>query len=202
MPESACRSWQSGRRRAPSRSAAGRHSPISARPSPSGSESGSAVAGRRSFRTWSHDRMAIDPRPGDTPADDRVLVVLRERAFAAMERAYAPYSNFRVGAALLASDGSISEGCNVENAAYPAGICAERGAVSAAVARGNRSFETIMIATEADQPTPPCGMCRQVLEEFSPHLIVVSATRDGREARWTLDELLPKAFTPHSLDRR
>jgi len=119
-----------------------------------------------------------------------------------MERAYAPYSKFKVGAALLASDGSISEGCNVENAAYPAGICAERVAVSAAVARGNRSFEKLLIATEADEPTPPCGMCRQVLEEFSPHLIVVSATREGREARWTLDELLPKAFTPHSLDRR
>ena len=119
-----------------------------------------------------------------------------------MERAYAPYSNFRVGAALLSSDGSISEGCNVENAAFPAGICGERSAVSAAVARGNRSFETILIATEAEDPTPPCGMCRQVLEEFSPHMLVVSVTRDGREARWTLDELLPKAFTPHSLDRR
>jgi cytidine deaminase len=147
--------------------------------------------------------MSSDQRPGgEQPAEDRVLVVLRERAFAAMERAYSPYSNFRVGAALLASDGSISEGCNVENAAFPAGICAERGAVSAAVARGNRSFETILIATEADEPTPPCGMCRQVLVEFAPHLLVVSATRDGREARWTLDELLPKAFTPHSLDRR
>ena len=147
--------------------------------------------------------MAIDQRPGaDSPADDRVLVLLRERAFAAMERAYAPYSNFRVGAALLSSDGSVTEGCNVENAAYPAGICAERSAVSAAVARGNRSFETILIATEAEDPTPPCGMCRQVLEEFSPHLNVVSVTRDGREAHWTLDELLPKAFTPHSLDRR
>jgi cytidine deaminase len=147
--------------------------------------------------------MSSDQRPGgEQPAEDRVLVLLRERAFAAMERAYSPYSNFRVGAALLASDGSVSEGCNVENAAFPAGICAERGAVSAAVARGNRSFETILIATEADEPTPPCGMCRQVLVEFAPHLLVVSATRDGREARWTLDELLPKAFTPHSLDRR
>jgi cytidine deaminase len=147
--------------------------------------------------------MASEQRPAmEAPAEDRVLVVLRERAFAAMERAYAPYSNFRVGAALLASDGSITEGCNVENAAYPAGICAERAAVSAAVARGNRSFETILIATEAEEPTPPCGMCRQVLEEFSPHLMVVSATRDGREARWSLDELLPKAFNPHSLDRR
>jgi cytidine deaminase len=147
--------------------------------------------------------MSVDQRPGvESPAEDRVLVVLRERAFAAMERAYAPYSNFRVGAALLSSDGSISEGCNVENAAFPAGICGERSAVSAAVARGNRSFETILIATEAEEPTPPCGMCRQVLEEFSPHMLVVSVTRDGREARWTLDELLPKAFTPHSLDRR
>ncbi len=131
-----------------------------------------------------------------------MITVLRERAFSAMERAYAPYSKFRVGAAVLASDGSISEGCNVENAAFPAGICAERAAVVAAVARGNRSFETVLIATEADEPTPPCGVCRQVLVEFAPHLLVVSVTRSGREARWTMDELLPKAFTPHSLDRR
>ena len=103
---------------------------------------------------------------------------------------------------LLASDGSITEGCNVENAAYPAGICAEVAAVAAAVARGSRRFEAIAIATEADDPTPPCGICRQVLEEFSPHLLVVSMTRSGREARWSLDELLPKAFTPHSLERR
>src|SRR5215475_8764608 len=133
------------------------------------------------------------PDGDDLPGGARTATLLRERAFAAMERAYAPYSNFRVGAALLASDGSISEGCNVENAAYPAGICAERGAVSAAVARGNRSFETIVIATEAEQPTPPCGMCRQVLEEFSPRMQVVSVTRDGREAHWTLEDLLPKA---------
>jgi cytidine deaminase len=147
--------------------------------------------------------MVLDERLGaQPPGDDRTITVLRERAFAAMERAYAPYSNFRVGAALLASDGSITEGCNVENAAYPAGICAERAAVVAAVARGNRGFETVVIATEAEEATPPCGVCRQVLVEFAPHLLVVSVTRTGREARWTMDELLPKAFTPHSLDRR
>jgi cytidine deaminase len=149
--------------------------------------------------------MAVDERAGsgaEPPGEERTLTVLRERAFTAMERAYAPYSNFRVGAALLASDGSVTEGCNVENAAFPAGICAERSAVAAAVARGHRGFEALLIATEAEAPTPPCGMCRQVLEEFSPHLLVVSVTRQGREARWTLDDLLPRAFTPHSLDRR
>lgn len=131
-----------------------------------------------------------------------MTTMLRERALGAMARAYAPYSGFRVGAALLATDGSITEGCNVENASFPAGMCAERGAVSAAVARGIRDFDSITIATEADEPTPPCGICRQVLEEFAPRLLVISVTADGREARWTLDELLPRAFTPKSLDRR
>src|SRR5690348_13777484 len=135
-------------------------------------------------------------------ADDRVMTMLRERALGAMARAYAPYSGFRVGAALLATDGSITEGCNVENASFPAGICAERGAVAAAVARGNRNFEAVLIATEADEPTPPCGICRQVLEEFSPRMLVVATTRGGKEECWTLDELLPKAFNPNSLDRR
>jgi len=147
--------------------------------------------------------MAVEQRPGVEPTgDERTMTMLRERAFAAMERAYAPYSGFRVGAALLSTDGSVAEGCNVENASFPAGICAERSAVAAAVARGNQRFEAVVIATEAEEPTPPCGMCRQVLEEFSPHLLVVSTTREGREARWTLDELLPRAFTTNSLHRR
>ena len=146
-----------------------------------------------------NDQLSVADAQGQ---GDRVTTMLRERALGAMSRAYAPYSRFRVGAALLGADGSITEGCNVENAAYPAGICAERGALAAAVARGIRSFDSITIATEAEEPTPPCGICRQVLEEFAPHLLVVSVTADGREARWTLDELLPRAFSPKSLDRR
>ncbi len=118
-----------------------------------------------------------------------------------MERAYAPYSSFQVGAALLASDGSITEGCNVENAAFPSGTCAERAALGAAVARGLRSFRTILIVTSAEEPTPPCGMCRQALIEFSPELEVVSVTRSGKEARWRLSDLLPHAFSPRSLGR-
>lgn len=144
--------------------------------------------------------MAAEEHQNLVSHTERPVEVLRERAFAAMERAYAPYSRFRVGAALLASDGSVTEGCNVENASYPAGICAERAALAAAVTRGNRDFDVIVVATEADVPAPPCGICRQALVEFAPHLLVVSTTRAGRESRWTLDELLPNAFTPNFLD--
>jgi cytidine deaminase len=127
---------------------------------------------------------------------------LRARAASAMERAYAPYSNFRVGAALLASDGSVVEGCNVENASFPAGSCAERVAVGAAIARGLREFVALAVFTETTEPTPPCGVCRQVLMEFAPDLPVLSATSSGAEARWSVSELLPHAFTPTSLGRR
>ena len=135
------------------------------------------------------------------PAPDLESRALRERAMAAMDRAYAPYSKFKVGAALLGGDGSITEACNVENAAFPSGTCAERAALAAAVARGVRSFRQIVIATSAEEPTPPCGMCRQALVEFSPELEVISVTRNGKEARWRLADLIPFAFTPRSLDR-
>jgi cytidine deaminase len=141
--------------------------------------------------------VASDLEPGS-----RTWTLLRERATSAMERAYAPYSNFRVGAALLGSDGSVVEGCNVENASFPAGICAERAAVAAAVTRGMRSFAALAIATEAETPTPPCGICRQVLMEFAPDLVVLSVTRGGGTAQWNLSDLLPAAFTPTSLGRR
>ncbi|MCY7380746.1 MAG: cytidine deaminase [Gemmatimonadaceae bacterium] len=141
-------------------------------------------------------------RTDDLAPGSRQRTVLAERAMLAKERAYAPYSGFRVGAALLATDGSITEGCNVENASYPAGMCAERGAISTAVARGVRDFVAIVIATDAEQPTPPCGICRQVMMEFAPRLEVISVTRGGADARWTMSDLLPAAFTPTSLGRR
>lgn len=124
---------------------------------------------------------------------------LTARARQAQARAYAPYSNFTVGAALLCADGSIADGCNVENASYPAGTCAERVALGAAVAAGQREFVAIAIATDAPTATPPCGICRQALAEFQPALPIAAIDREGRVTRWTLAELLPTPFTPSSL---
>jgi cytidine deaminase len=124
---------------------------------------------------------------------------LREAAAGAMSRAYAPYSDFRVGAALLASDGSVIVGCNVENSSFPSGVCAERGALAAAVVAGHRNFTHLAIVTDAEEPTSPCGMCRQALVEFAPNLQVTSYTTSGAEARWSLADLLPHPFTPQSL---
>lgn len=119
---------------------------------------------------------------------------LREAALRALDNAYAPYSSFRVGAALRTRGGEIVIGCNMENSAYGLAICAETLAVASAVSQGLTDFEEIAIATEDSEPTPPCGACRQVLNEFAPHIKVSSYTRDGKEAVWTLEELLPHAF--------
>ncbi len=119
---------------------------------------------------------------------------LREAAMRALDNAYAPYSNFRVGAALRTKDGRLITGCNMENSAYGLAICAETLAVASAVSQGLTEFDEIAIATDDSEPTPPCGACRQVLSEFAPTIRVSSYTRNGKEASWTLDELLPHAF--------
>jgi cytidine deaminase len=124
---------------------------------------------------------------------------LRTAAEAALARAYAPYSDFRVGAALLSADGTVTAGCNVENSSFPAGICAERGALAAAVALGHREFTHMALVTEAGEPSAPCGICRQALVEFAPDLHITSRNTSGAEACWSLADLLPHPFTPQSL---
>jgi cytidine deaminase len=119
---------------------------------------------------------------------------LREAALGALDNAHAPYSNFPVGAALRTRDGRVITGCNVENSAFGLAICAETLAMAYAVSQGLTEFDEIAIATDDTEPTPPCGACRQVLNEFAPNIKISSYTRDGKEAVWTLDELLPHAF--------
>lgn len=119
-------------------------------------------------------------------------------ARAAQQQAYAPYSGFRVGAALEAEDGTIYTGCNVENASYGLTICAERVAVATAVAAGRRRFRRAAVATDVEPPAAPCGACRQVLSEFGPNLELVLAGRET-ELRVTMQELLPYAFGPEQL---
>lgn len=126
-------------------------------------------------------------------------VTARQAAAEAMGHAYAPYSRFMVGAALVAGDGRVFSGCNVENASYPAGICAERAALAGAVAQGVRDFSLLVVTTHAEQPTPPCGICRQVLAEFAPAIDVLSVTTGGAEQRWSLAALQAVPFTTAQL---
>lgn len=114
-------------------------------------------------------------------------------ARAAAERAYAPYSGYRVGAALLTEDGSVVTACNVENVSYGLTMCAERAAVSRAVADGRRAFRAIAIVTDGSDAITPCGACRQVLAEFAPDMTVVSQGR-GERHEWPLSALLPDPF--------
>mgnify|MGYP006157778437 FL=1 len=122
---------------------------------------------------------------------------LQSAAQQAAAQAYAPYSKFPVGVAVLAASGKIYSGCNVENASYGGTVCAERNAIAAAVVAGERQFRALVVYTPQAMLTPPCGICRQVIAEFfSPDAPVASYNHLQQQQQWTLGELLPAAFTP------
>lgn len=130
----------------------------------------------------------------DTSNDWTELI---QAAIEAAEHAYAPYSNYRVGAALLTQEGQVYRGCNVENAAYGSSMCAERIAIFKAVSEGKRAFQAIAVATQ--NGGSPCGPCRQVMREFAPDLTVIIADFAGKALTCTLAELLPDSFGPENL---
>lgn len=139
------------------------------------------------------------PEIGIMPLTPEERSKLIESARLMLSRAYAPYSHFPVGAALLTDNGEIIAGCNVENSSFGLTICAERNAVAAAVARGHRKFRAVAVAASPVDPVSPCGACRQVLAEFNPDMVVISVGCDGRVQEWTLKELLPAGFSPDDL---
>ncbi len=127
---------------------------------------------------------------------DRELI---SEAVKAAKFAYAPYSKFSVGAAVECSDGSVYTGCNVENAALGATICAERVAVTKAVSEGKRAFRRIAVYADSADYCVPCGTCRQVLSEFSPNIEILCVRSDGRYVSYNLKNLLPQAFNKNFL---
>lgn len=130
------------------------------------------------------------------PTDQELITIARQ----ARERAFAPYSNFPVGAALLGRSGTVYTGCNVENAAYPLTTCAERTAVTKAISEGEHDFEAIAVVTATG--ATPCGACRQILREFGGmdgNLRVIVADLEGNVRTFTIAELLPASFTPDQL---
>ena len=131
--------------------------------------------------------------------EDGAWDAFKHAAMDARGNAYAPYSGFTVGAAVQTRSGAVFRGCNVENASYGATICAERGALAAAIAAGERELVALVIASGAKSPTPPCGICRQCLAELAPSLPIRSYTRDAH-LEYDLSSLLPDAFGRDQLD--
>ncbi len=133
-------------------------------------------------------------------ADEAKVEALLDAAREARENAYAPYSRYLVGAAVLTDDGEIFAGANVENAAYPLSVCAERSAVQRAASEGARRLVAVaVVGSSPDGPAWPCGGCRQVLHEFSQDLVVISEGPGGMRDERELAELLPNAFGPEDL---
>ncbi len=131
-------------------------------------------------------------------------VELSKAAEAAFGKAYAPYSDFKVGAAALTADNEIVQGCNVENASYGLTVCAERNCIASGVIANQSNdkikFLALVIYTAQEKLTPPCGACRQVISEFFPNEAIVMAVNHlNEQKKWTVSQLLPDAFTPNSL---
>ena len=128
-------------------------------------------------------------------------MTLVEAAAEVRERAYAPYSNFKVGAAIRAGSGRVYQGVNVENAAYPEGTCAEAGAIAAMIAGGDTRIAEVAVIADAPRPVPPCGGCRQKLAEFAGGEVRVTlATTRGGRMETTVAELLPGAFSDRDME--
>ncbi|CUJ99759.1 cytidine deaminase [Shimia thalassica] len=126
---------------------------------------------------------------------------LQKSALSVRENAYAPYSNFKVGAAIRSEGGTIYSGCNVENVAYPEGTCAEAGAIAAMVAAGETRLSEVYVIADSPHPVSPCGGCRQKLAEFGTGDVVVTmANLDGVEQKMTLADLMPGAFGEHHME--
>ncbi|MFW5999536.1 MAG: cytidine deaminase [Halanaerobiaceae bacterium] len=131
----------------------------------------------------------------------RTLRTMKKRAREAKGRAYVPYSNFPLGAALLTAENNIYMGCNIENSSYGLSVCAERTAVFNAVAAGENHFKALLLVTETEEPVFPCGACRQVLAEFDPEgkMEIIICTDKGKETKISAEKLLPSAFNKGDL---
>ncbi len=129
-------------------------------------------------------------------------MTLLEAATAVRLNAYAPYSRFKVGAAIRAISGTVYTGCNVENVAYPEGTCAEAGAIAAMVAAGDTVIAEVLVIADSPAPVPPCGGCRQKIAEFAAQSVQVTlCTTDGAQKVMTVADLLPGQFTATHMDR-
>lgn len=132
---------------------------------------------------------------------DEMINRLLAEAFKIQKQAYAPYSNFRVGAALLGKSGKIYLGCNIENASYSPTCCAERVAMFKAISEGERDFIALAIVSDSNQPTPPCGVCRQVLSEFcQADMPIICSDKGGKFIATSLGELMPMIFTKRNME--
>jgi cytidine deaminase len=142
----------------------------------------------------------VTRKPGDvTPVSEADLVAAARRA---RQSAVADYSGFAVGAALETDRGEVLTGCNIENVSYGLTMCAERVALFNALSAGHRAFRRMAIVADSVTPTPPCGACRQLLQEFAPNLAIVGANLRGRTRRWRVGTLLPDPFTRRLLEER